>query len=83
MLNISKTLKIFDSNIMLGKYARFNENSFYDISSFLKYLDYYGINRALLYSSLSKEYDPEYGNNFLIQETGGLEKSTPDTLLGY
>ena len=74
-------LKIFDSNVMIGRYAVFNENSFYKISDLIKYMDYYGIYKALLYHSLSKEYNPEYGNNSLNNEINGLEDNIKSRLV--
>ena len=74
-------LKIFDSNVMIGRYTVFNENSFYKISDLIKYMNYYGIHKVLLYHSLSKEYNPEYGNNSLSDVVSRLEDNIKSRLV--
>ena len=66
-------LRFFDSNCVIGRRSirRFGnpgEGEFYSISDLLAEMDYSGIDEALVYHALAKEYSPMFGNRMLMDE---------------
>ena len=68
-----KMQSFFDSNCVIGRRSirrsgQVNEAEFYSIESLLAEMDYAGIDDALVYHSLAREYDPMLGNRKLMDE---------------
>lgn len=61
-------IKFFDCNCSFGRRAVVNPGSFHDIGTLVEKMEYYGIDNALVYHSLAREYDPLEGNRLLLDE---------------
>ncbi|MGQ9609326.1 MAG: amidohydrolase family protein [bacterium] len=75
-------LSFFDSNCVIGKRSirrsgHRNEAEFYSVDDLLTEMDHAGIDSALVYHSLAKEYDPMTGNMMLMDEIKGYERLHP------
>ncbi|HBF36221.1 MAG TPA: hypothetical protein DDW50_02755 [Firmicutes bacterium] len=57
----------FDCNVMIGPRTVPQIGSFSDIASLKKKMQQAGIEKAMVYHSLSREYDPMTGNRLLIE----------------
>jgi hypothetical protein len=58
----------FDANCMVGKWGAYNERFPLGLDAIKKVMDKYHIKDALVYSSMSKEYDPMEGNKILLED---------------
>ena len=79
-LRINRMLSFFDSNCVIGRRSiRRSEQptEFYTLESLLAEMDYAGIDKALVYHSLAKEYDPTLGNRKLLDEIKGNDRLCP------
>ena len=75
-------VSFFDSNCVIGKRSirrsgRVGEAEFYSLESLLAEMDYAGVDDALVYHSLAKEYDPMLGNRKLMDEISGHKRLHP------
>jgi len=75
-------LSLFDSNCVIGKRSvrrsgRAGEAEIYSLESLLAEMDYAGIDDALVYHSLAREYDSMLGNRQLMDEISGYERLQP------
>ncbi len=75
-------LSFFDSNCVIGKRSirrsgYRNEAEFYSVDDLLAEMDHAGIDSALVYHSLAKEYDPMTGNIMLMDEIKGYDRLYP------
>lgn len=61
-------LKFFDCNCSFGMRAIVNPGSFYKMEDLLDRMDRYGIDKALVWHSMAKEYNPAVGNEMLMEE---------------
>ncbi len=61
-------LKFFDCNCCFGMRSIVDPGSFHKAEDLKKRMRHYGINRALVYHSMAREYNPIIGNNMLAQE---------------
>lgn len=62
------SLRFFDCNASFGRRSVRNPGSFYRKEELLQKMTDYGIERALVYHAMAKEYDPQVGNGILAQE---------------
>lgn len=72
----------FDSNCVIGKRSirrsgYHNEAEFYSVDDLLSEMDYAGIDSALVYHSLAREYDPMTGNMMLMDEIKAYKRLHP------
>jgi len=75
-------LKFFDCNCVIGKRSirrsgESNAEEFYTLQSLLSEMDYAGIDEALVYHSLAKEYSPTVGNKKLMEEIKNNDRLHP------
>lgn len=70
-------LKFFDCNCTIGRFAVPQPGSFYTTSDLIVEMDYVGIDQALVYHTLAREYSPSDGNSRLMHEIAGCERLTP------
>lgn len=61
-------LKFFDCNCSFGIRRVVNPGSFYKVQDLVEKMKWYGINKALVYHSMAREYCPTVGNEMLMQE---------------
>jgi predicted TIM-barrel fold metal-dependent hydrolase len=62
------TLSFFDSNCMIGRVSFPQKRSFHTVDSLISEMEFAGIDEALVFHSLAKEYHPETGNQILLEE---------------
>lgn len=60
-------MKYFDANTMIGANFSPREGKFFGVEDLLNELDFYGINEALVYHGLARDYDLRIGNETLIK----------------
>lgn len=65
-------LTYFDCNSSLGRRGIVHPGSFVHPEDLIDKMDRYGIERALVYHSLAREYDPAAGNRMLMDELARL-----------
>ena len=70
-------LHIFDGNAFFGMRSLRLPGSFYKKEDLLRKMDEYGIEKALVYHSMAKEYDPQVGNQILLDEIGTESRLVP------
>jgi predicted TIM-barrel fold metal-dependent hydrolase len=75
-------VSFFDCNCVVGRRSIrrsgvSGEAEFYSIESLLDEMDYAGIDEALVYHSLAKEYVPMLGNRQLTEEIAGNDRLHP------
>ena len=61
-------LNFFDCNCSFGKRGVVNPGSFYTVEELERKMKYYGIEKALVYHAMAKEYNPGIGNKLLLEE---------------
>jgi len=61
-------IKYFDCNCIVGRRTVMNACSFYNINDLVRKMNYYGIERAMVYHSMAKDYCPTIGNQMLLDE---------------
>jgi hypothetical protein len=64
-------VNFIDSNVMIGPQTVPQIGSFTDVDTLKRLMQRVGIAKALVYSSLSREYDPMSGNRWLIETLKG------------
>lgn len=69
-------LSFFDCSASFGMRGIVNPGSFYKLEDLLKKMKAYGIERALVYHSMAREYNPQIGNSMLMEEI----KSHPELM---
>lgn len=67
-------LKFFDSNCMIGRFGVPQPGSYFTVDELIQQIDYFGIDQALVYHSLAKEYSPNFGNKLLLGEIRGHKR---------
>jgi len=75
-------LDFFDCNCVIGRRSirrtgGAEETEFYTLESLIEEMDYANIDKALVYHSLAREYNPMYGNRKLIDEIKGNKRLYP------
>ena len=75
-------ISFFDGNCVIGmrsirRSGCAGEAEFYSLEDLLAEMDYAGIDDALVYHSLAKEYVPMLGNRQLMDEISGHERLHP------
>lgn len=63
-----ETLSFFDCNCSFGRRKIVDPGSLYTREDLLRYMDQYGISKALVYHSLAREDAPITGNNILMEQ---------------
>lgn len=66
-------MKLFDANSAIGPIILPYGGLRYTASMLLSDMEHFGIEQALVYHLLSKDYSPEVGNSLLMEETSGCE----------
>lgn len=61
-------IRFFDCNCAIGRRTVKNECSFHDIGDLVRNLNSYGIERAMVYHTMAKDYCPTIGNQILLDE---------------
>lgn len=61
-------IRYFDCNCVIGRRVVMNPGSFYKTGELLQKMKQYGIESAMVYHSMSKEYSPSVGNQLLMDE---------------
>ncbi len=67
----------FDANVALGRFAASRGRSFPTAAALLETLDFLGIQRALVHSTLARQSDPMEGNRLLLEATAGHPRLEP------
>lgn len=67
-------LGFFDCNCCVGKFAIPQPGSVFSVNGLLAEMDYFGIDRALVYHAWAREYSPSEGNGRLIEEIAGCDR---------
>jgi len=70
-------LKFFDCNCSLGRRFAPSSEEFYNVNRLIEEMEYSGISRSLAYHSLAKEYNPDVGNECLLEEIKGIKEIEP------
>ena len=63
-----ETLNYFDCNCVIGMRKVLNPGSFYKVEDLVERMKYYGIQKALVYHTMAREYNPATGNGLLMDE---------------
>lgn len=61
-------MKFFDCNCEIGMRGIVYPGSFYKVEDLAARMEYYGIEKALVYHSMAREYNPGEGNKMLMEE---------------
>jgi hypothetical protein len=72
-----KALKFFDCNCRIGMRSIVNPGSFYKTEDLVGKMKYYGIEKALVYHSMAREYSPIIGNEMLTREIANFPSLYP------
>jgi len=67
-------LRFFDANCMIGRQAKPQPGTFFEVEKLLEEMDYYGIEETLLFHSSSRWYHPVAGNKKLLEEIKGEKR---------
>lgn len=67
-------LPFFDCNCMIGRYSVPRLGNFFTTDRLLEEMDFFGIEEALVYHALAKEYAPGVGNEKLLEEIKGNKR---------
>jgi hypothetical protein len=59
-------MKYFDVNAMIGEHFSPREGTFFQAGDLIKEMDFFGIEEALVYHGLARDYNNEFGNRKLI-----------------
>jgi len=70
-------MKFFDANAMLGAHFAPYANKFPDPLELLAEMNFFGIEEALVYHGLAKEYNTEIGNKKLLKEIADFPRLHP------
>jgi len=70
-------LAFFDCNCFIGRTTAPLPTHRFHVEDLLEEMDWCGIARALVTHSLSKEYDPRFGNERVVRETKGRPQLCP------
>ncbi len=70
-------LSFFDSNCMIGRRMKYNPGEISRVDELLSDMDYYGIDEALVYHAVAREYYPSVGNGILMEEIGAADRLHP------
>jgi predicted TIM-barrel fold metal-dependent hydrolase len=62
----------FDCSCVIGRRRIINPGSYHDTNELVRKLKYYGIEGALAYHSMAREYSPSIGNQMLLEEISSL-----------
>jgi len=71
------TLSFFDCNTSIGCLAVPQPGSFFTASDLIREMNYFRIDRTLVYHTLAREYSPSEGNARLMEELVGYERFVP------
>lgn len=71
------TLNFFDCNCSFGMRSVVEPGSFYKIEDLVNKMEYYGIEKALVYHSMAREYSPIVGNEMLMEEIKNYKQLIP------
>lgn len=74
---MDRHLNFFDCDCSFGRRSVVNPGSFHKLEDLLEHLQFYGIERALVYHAMAREYDPAYGNDLLMKEIAGYGQLYP------
>ena len=74
---MSGDLSFFDSNCMIGRRMKFSSEEIFETADFLRDMDYYGIDEALVYHAVAREHSPNLGNEILMKEIGTSKRFHP------
>jgi predicted TIM-barrel fold metal-dependent hydrolase len=72
-----ENLKFFDCNCSFGMRGVVDPGSFYKVEDLVKRMESYGIEKALVYHSMAREYSPKEGNRMLIEEIKPYKQLIP------
>ena len=61
-------ISFFDCNCWVGMRSVMHPGSFYKLEDLEKKMEHYGIEKALVYHAMAREYNPSTGNNILLEE---------------
>jgi predicted TIM-barrel fold metal-dependent hydrolase len=59
-------MKYFDANAMIGEHFSPREEKFFQAGDLIKEMDFFGIDDALVYHGMAREYESEFGNRKLL-----------------
>lgn len=75
-------MKYFDANAMIGAHFGPREGRFLEARDLLADMDFFGIDEALVYHGLAKEYDCESGNARLTESLQHYPRLHPGWVIG-
>lgn len=76
-MNLTDRLEFFDCNCMIGRTGALNREVIHTSEQFLQEMDYAGIKSALVWHSMSRDYDALKGNEILLDEIGVSKRLYP------
>lgn len=76
-------MKYFDANAMIGAHFGPREGKFFEVSDLLEEMDFFGIDEALVYHGLAREYDLAVGNTKLITDLSATPRLHPCWVVGF
>ena len=74
---MAKTVRFVDSNCVIGRRSTREPEAIYEIEDFLAELAFHGIDGALVYHAMAKEFEIHYGNERLLEECQGAPNLIP------
>jgi predicted TIM-barrel fold metal-dependent hydrolase len=72
-----EAINYFDCSCIAGRRNIIDPGSFYKVEDIVKKMEYYGIDKALVYHSMAREYDPKTGNEMLMKDIEGYSQLYP------
>lgn len=67
-------VSFFDSHCMIGRRMGRTPREIWRVDQLLDAMDYFGIERALVFHALAKEYDPATGNEWLLKDIEATDR---------
>jgi predicted TIM-barrel fold metal-dependent hydrolase len=72
-----ETVNFFDSSCIVGRRNIVDPGSFYKTEDLVRKMEHYGVEKAMVYHSMAREYDPQTGNDMLMDEIKGYKQLYP------
>lgn len=72
-----ETLPFFDCSCSFGARGIVNPGSFWKVEDLVGKMEHYGIDKALVYHIIAREYNPAIGNRMLMDEITGYRQLFP------
>jgi len=83
ILSRKSDMLYFDANAMIGAHFGPREGKFFTATDLLEEMDFFGIDEALVYHGLAREYDFVLGNQQLMVDIAKLPRLHPCWVVGF